>query len=126
MLGGPRDGTVGVTASEDKQVSTVLVLLSIARADAVARGGMLTTCGKPAAEEEEEEERAGSFVAYESVLRRYPSLDAFVDGGGGSRLQVRAVPAMAANPHGKICPYEVPGGGVCRDATCTDLHLRAL
>lgn len=22
-----------------------------------------------------------------------------------------------------LCQYEVPGGGVCRDKTCTDLHL---
>ena len=22
-----------------------------------------------------------------------------------------------------LCQYEVPGGGVCRDITCTDLHL---
>ena len=28
-----------------------------------------------------------------------------------------------AGPDRFICQYEVPGGGICRDRTCSDLHL---
>ncbi|KAJ7505234.1 hypothetical protein B0H11DRAFT_1977627 [Mycena galericulata] len=32
----------------------------------------------------------------------------------------------ALDPAKRICQYEVPGGGVCRDAGCEDLHLSRL
>ncbi|KAF9019199.1 hypothetical protein BDZ89DRAFT_325132 [Hymenopellis radicata] len=31
--------------------------------------------------------------------------------------------AHALNPKKSICQYEIPGGGVCRDAKCKDIHL---
>lgn len=30
------------------------------------------------------------------------------------------------DPVGRLCQYEVPGGGQCRDATCPDVHLGQL
>ncbi|KAJ7761580.1 hypothetical protein DFH07DRAFT_421926 [Mycena maculata] len=32
----------------------------------------------------------------------------------------------ALDPGKRICQYEVPGGGVCRDAGCEDVHLSRL
>ena len=30
------------------------------------------------------------------------------------------------DPSKRICQYEVPGGGVCKDASCDDIHLNTL
>ncbi|KAH7928425.1 hypothetical protein BV22DRAFT_206043 [Leucogyrophana mollusca] len=36
----------------------------------------------------------------------------------------RALGQLTAGDTGRrVCQYEVPGGGVCRDRDCTDLHL---
>jgi len=34
-----------------------------------------------------------------------------------------ATAAKGLDPGKKICQYEVPGGGVCRDELCEDVHL---
>lgn len=36
----------------------------------------------------------------------------------------RAASVKALDPSKRICQYELPGGGVCRDAGCEDVHLR--
>lgn len=36
----------------------------------------------------------------------------------------RAASVKALDPCKQICQYELPGGGVCRDAGCEDVHLR--
>jgi hypothetical protein len=33
---------------------------------------------------------------------------------------------VLVDPNQRLCQYEVPGGGKCRDATCTDVHLDRL
>lgn len=35
----------------------------------------------------------------------------------------RAVSFKALDPSKRICQYELPGGGVCRDDGCEDVHL---
>jgi hypothetical protein len=72
-----------------------------------------------------------SFSAYNSVLSHYPSL-----GGGSLGLQdmpnleslrvLAAVRRMTDNDikDARICQFEVPGGGECRDTACGDIHLR--
>ena len=35
----------------------------------------------------------------------------------------RAASAKALDPSKRICQYELPGGGVCHDAGCEDVHL---
>src|SRR6266849_10289609 len=76
-----------------------------------------------------------SFSAYNSVLSHYPSL------GGSLGLQEMAdmpnleslrVLATARRmtdnglENGRICQFEVPGGGECRDEACGDIHLSLL
>ena len=76
-----------------------------------------------------------SFSAYNSVLSHYPSL------GGSLGLQEMAdmpnleslrVLATARRmtdnglENGRICQFEVPGGGECRDEACGDVHLSQL
>jgi hypothetical protein len=34
----------------------------------------------------------------------------------------RATASKILNPEHRLCKFEVPGGGVCRDATCEDVH----
>ena len=77
-----------------------------------------------------------SFTAYNSVLSHYPSF-----GGGSLGLQEMAdmpnlenlrVLAAARRmtdkglENARICQFEVPGGGECRDAACGDIHLSIL
>jgi hypothetical protein len=74
-----------------------------------------------------------SFSAYNSVLSHYPSL-----GGGSLGLQdmpnleslrvLAAARRMTDNglENARICQFEVPGGGECRDAACGDIHLSLL
>ena len=38
------------------------------------------------------------------------------------RLKVATV-ANKLDPSKRICQYEVPGGGICRDEDCEDVHL---
>ncbi|CAK5284148.1 unnamed protein product [Mycena citricolor] len=75
------------------------------------------------------------FTQYESSLARYPLL------GGHSTLSlsnpsfsssIPSVPNLlplkqtshrTLDPGKRICQYELPGGGVCRDAECKDIHL---
>jgi len=33
---------------------------------------------------------------------------------------------LAGDSGRRVCQYEVPGGGVCRDSSCEDLHLSRL
>jgi hypothetical protein len=76
-----------------------------------------------------------SFSAYNSVLSHYPSL------GGSLGLQdmadmpnlkglrvLAAARRMTDNglENARICQFEVPGGGECRDAACGDIHLSLL
>jgi hypothetical protein len=76
-----------------------------------------------------------SFSAYNSVLSHYPSL------GGSLGLQEMAempnleslrVLAIARRmtdnglENGRICQFEVPGCGECRDEACGDIHLSLL
>lgn len=77
-----------------------------------------------------------SFSAYNSVLSHYPSLC-----GGSLGLQemagmpnVEGLRVLAAArrmtdnglENARICQFEVPGGGECRDAACGDIHLSLL
>ncbi|KAH9080619.1 hypothetical protein EDB83DRAFT_1001189 [Lactarius deliciosus] len=77
-----------------------------------------------------------SFTAYNSVLSYYPFL------GGRSlgpqekddTLNLKQLKMQAAArrlsenqfENARICQFEVPGGGECRDADCGDMHLSQL
>ncbi|KAJ6559099.1 hypothetical protein DFH09DRAFT_1316862 [Mycena vulgaris] len=52
-----------------------------------------------------------SFPTYDSVFP-LPSLK-----------PLKLATCSALDPAKRICQFEVPGGGVCRDAGCEDLHL---
>lgn len=30
---------------------------------------------------------------------------------------------VGGDPDKRLCQYEIPGGGICRDKTCSDLHI---
>lgn len=30
---------------------------------------------------------------------------------------------VGGDPEKRLCQYEIPGGGICRDKTCSDLHI---
>lgn len=56
------------------------------------------------------------FVAYDSVFNWYPLLVGRGTDGVRARL----------DPGKRVCQYEVPGPGECRDEGCVDIHLRRL
>ncbi|KAI9510600.1 hypothetical protein F5148DRAFT_1178439 [Russula earlei] len=71
-----------------------------------------------------------SFIPYHSVLSHYPFLSGHSLGPQempdlkGLRTQA-AARRMTANglENARICQFEVPGGGECRDRSCGDMHL---
>ncbi|KAJ7644213.1 hypothetical protein FB45DRAFT_291247 [Roridomyces roridus] len=89
-------------------------------------------------------------IPYESCLSptittcsSHPSLSSFSSSSSSSSLSsftslpsslssVLPLPDLtplkltALDPAKRICQYEVPGGGICRDAGCNDLHLSRL
>jgi hypothetical protein len=76
-----------------------------------------------------------SFSAYNSVLSHYPSLGGslglqeMVDMPNLESLRVLATAQRMADngfENGRICQFEVPGGGECRDEACDDIHLSLL
>jgi len=76
-----------------------------------------------------------SFSGYYSVLSHYPSLGGslglqeMVDVPKLESLRVQAA-ARRITDNGleneRICQFEVPGGGECRDEACGDIHLSLL
>jgi len=73
-----------------------------------------------------------SFIAYDSVLSYYPFLSgrslgpqemADMPNLKGLRMQVAARRMTDSADNARICQWEVPGGGECRDGTCGDMHL---
>ncbi|KAJ7025330.1 hypothetical protein C8F04DRAFT_1269221 [Mycena alexandri] len=38
-------------------------------------------------------------------------------------LPLKLATCSALDPGKRVCQYEVPGGGVCRDGRCEDVHL---
>ncbi len=76
-----------------------------------------------------------SFSAYNSVLSHYPSLGGslglqeMADMPDSEGLRVLAAARRMTNKgleNARICQFEVPGGGECRDAACGDIHLSLL
>ena len=77
-----------------------------------------------------------SFTAYNSVLSFYPFLSGRSLGPQemGDRLNLKQLKIQAAArrlsenqlENARICQFEVPGGGECRDADCGDIHLSQL
>ena len=77
-----------------------------------------------------------SFTAYNSVLSYYPFLSGRSLGPQemGDRLNLKQLKIQAAArrlsenqlENARICQFEVPGGGECRDADCGDMHLSQL
>ena len=73
-----------------------------------------------------------SFSAYNSVLSHYPSLGGslglqeMVDMPKLESLKVLAIAQRITDKNGRICQFEVPGGGECRDEACGDIHLSLL
>jgi len=73
------------------------------------------------------------FIAYDSVLSHYPFLSgrslgpqemADIPNLKGLRMQAAARRMTdSAADNTRICQFEVPGGGECRDRTCGDMHL---
>jgi len=77
-----------------------------------------------------------SFTAYNSVLSHYPLLSGrspgpqeMADTPNLKGLRMQAV-ARHMTDNGlentRICQFEVPGGGECRDKACGDMHLSQL
>ncbi|KAI0771193.1 hypothetical protein BD413DRAFT_64812 [Trametes elegans] len=98
-------------------------------------------------------EQASAFPSYHSLLDYHPLLrehsrqdsasvpdkstsDASQNGASAStslhssidldELKQRAVMKYLSSGSGRICQYEVPGGGECRDSNCEDVHLSRL
>jgi hypothetical protein len=74
--------------------------------------------------------RAGALPASPSVSAapsaRASALPVFRNGLDLAPLRMAAARRLM-DPQGRLCAYEVPGGGQCRDAGCGDVHLaRAL
>jgi hypothetical protein len=77
-----------------------------------------------------------SFIAYNSVLSHYPFLSGRSLGAQemDDRLNLKQLKIQAAArrlsenqlENARICQFEVPGGGECRDADCGDMHLSQL
>jgi len=77
-----------------------------------------------------------SFTAYDSVLSHYPFLSGrslgpqeMADMPNLKGLMMQTAARRMANyglENARICQYEVPGGGECRDKSCEDLHWNLL
>jgi len=77
-----------------------------------------------------------SFTAYNSVLSHYPFLSGRSLGPQETadipNLQTLRMLAAARRmtddslENARICQFEVPGGGECRDSACGDMHLSQL
>jgi hypothetical protein len=77
-----------------------------------------------------------SFAAYNSVLSHYPFLSGRSLGPQETadipNLQTLRMQAAARRmtddslENARICQFEVPGGGECRDSACGDMHLSQL
>ena len=77
-----------------------------------------------------------SFTTYDSVLSHYPLLSGRSLGqqemAGIPNLQHLRLQTAArrmtdnSSENARICQFEVPGGGECRDAACGDVHLSQL
>jgi hypothetical protein len=63
-----------------------------------------------------------AFAAYSSLFSSYSRLKA---SSGQSGLQDHEQARTEATSK-IICQYEIPGGGLCRDLNCKDMHLRDL
>ncbi|KAI0662226.1 hypothetical protein C8Q70DRAFT_963776 [Cubamyces menziesii] len=99
---------------------------------------------------EQATEETSAFASYHSLLDRHPRLrdhsrqnaaskSFFTDSGSlsspGAMLQSSvdleplkqtAVMNYLSSGSGRVCQYEVPGGGECRDQHCEDVHLSRL
>jgi len=77
-----------------------------------------------------------SFATYDSVLSHYPLLSArslgqqeMADMPNLQNLRMQAAARRMtdnSSENARICQFEVPGGGECRDTTCGDIHLSQL
>ena len=77
-----------------------------------------------------------SFTTYNSVLSHYPFLSGRSLGpqDAADMHNLRSLKLQAAArrmtdnslENARICQFEVPGGGECRDAACGDMHLSQL
>ena len=77
-----------------------------------------------------------SFTTYDSVLSHYPLLS----GRSLGQQEMADTPILQnlrmqtaarrmtdkSSENARICQFEVPGGGECRDTTCGDIHLSQL
>ena len=77
-----------------------------------------------------------SFTTYDSVLSYYPLLSGrslgqqeMADMPNLQNLRMQAAARRMtdnSSRNARICQFEVPGGGECRDTTCGDIHLSQL
>jgi hypothetical protein len=77
-----------------------------------------------------------SFTTYNSVLSHYPFLSGHslgpqetADMPNLRSLRMQTVAQRMTDnslENARICQFEVPGGGECRDSTCGDMHLGQL
>ena len=77
-----------------------------------------------------------SFATYDSVLSHYPLLSGrslgqqeMADMPNLQNLRMQAAARRMtdnSSENARICQFEVPGGGECRDTTCGDIHLSQL
>lgn len=84
------------------------------------------------APEDEAQDSQLSNEGYESVFNSYPlqrsrlSLDSsrlFPSSFPSLKLLKLSTFAHTLDPLKRVCQYEIPGGGVCRDSGCNELHL---
>ncbi|KAH7101241.1 hypothetical protein BKA62DRAFT_704006 [Auriculariales sp. MPI-PUGE-AT-0066] len=88
-------------------------------------GSMPNGLAISSAEDGQEAQTFSSFKNYQSIFGRYASLNLLLSDTdvNDARRQQAARAITTLDPNSKICQYEVPGGGVCKDATCKDVHL---
>jgi len=77
-----------------------------------------------------------SFNTYDSVLSHYPLLNGrslgqqeMVDTPNLQNLRMQTAARRMtdkSSENARICQFEVPGGGECRDTTCGEIHLSQL
>lgn len=89
---------------------------------------------------ESQNEDVTQYSSYDSPLTAYPLLRSRLEGTSWScpssipdlhplrqAVLQRVLTQLTAHDRGvRVCQYEVPGGGVCRDEGCDGLHLSRL
>ncbi|KAL6308413.1 hypothetical protein BKA93DRAFT_764728 [Sparassis latifolia] len=130
--------------------SRIEAQVDVVSSDAVA-SAQIDSLSSTDQELQQDQEQTSGFTAYSSPLDCYPTLRPYLQhpsGAGGSAsvhqrtnktlalnvassidlepLKMVAAGRVLMDPTKRICRYEIPGGGECRDRNCEDVHLSRL